>query len=95
MTFSVIGQVVVGLIALAVLLLVLTVARDLIGYIYGAFRIARLSALTATRWQIFRTGLRNWRSSFKEGGGWYYEIGDKKVYLNGWLPIEDRDSWPA
>lgn len=88
-SFEIIGALTVGLFALTIVLLVLELLRDLIGYLYGAWRLGRYAGVEGSVHDKLRYGFKNWRNSFREGGGWYRSLGGKKVYLNGFLPVED------
>ncbi len=93
--FTIIGQLVVGIILLAIVILILDCIRDLIGYIRGAFNYwhAGLYRLDSSGWTLTKVGFRKWLWTWRHGSGWYVEHNGMKYYENG--KIEKDNFIPA
>lgn len=90
--FEVIGMVVVGAVALALLALLVILLVDLVGYQKGAlnFRDYVYAGEDKSRWFWVKYGVFRWLRSFRQGSGWYSEVADPEsdahylvVYENG------------
>ena len=72
-----------GIVCFAVLLLACS-ARNLLGYVRGAFRLQQLGHYprSASRREMLWRGVGNALFALRNGGGWYVEVGGERVFYN-------------
>ena len=90
--FTIVGMIVSGIIALAIICFLGMVIVDFIGYQKGArnMRDYCYNGPDRSQWFWTKYGTKNWLSSFRRGGGWHSEVADPeddnydlRIYENG------------
>lgn len=90
--FAIIGMLVSGIVALGLLLLLVFLVMDFIGYQKGArnMRDYGYNGPDRSEWYWTKYGVKTWLRSFRRGGGWHFETADPeddnydlRIYENG------------
>lgn len=89
---EIIGAITVGLFLLGVAILLLEIVGNIYGGIRGAYRLhairTRDGQKRSAHWKIVRLGLRAWTGKrYRDGQGFYWQIGAMKVPVDGRDPI--------
>lgn len=76
--FTVVGMIVSGVVALAIIALVALLIRDFFGYQKGArnTRDYGYNGPDRSEWYWTKYGVKTWLRSFRRGGGWHFETAD-------------------
>lgn len=76
--FAIIGMLVSGIVALGLLLLLVFLVMDFIGYQKGArnMRDYGYNGPDRSEWYWTKYGVKTWLRSFRRGGGWHFETAD-------------------
>ncbi len=90
--FTVVGMIVSGIVALALVGLIVILIMDFIGYQKGArnMRDYAYSGPERSQWFWTKRGAKTWVRSFRRGGGWFSTVADPEddnydleIYENG------------
>lgn len=90
--FEIVGMIVTGAVALALVALIIILIKDFIGYQRGARNVREYaySGPDRSEWYWTKYGVRTWLFSFRRGGGWFATVSDPeddnydlRIYDNG------------